>query len=418
MKFLGSRAIMWCAAVNLCLAGVLWPWPASRAGSQGSAVCDGALAPVAENAIPLFADDTNLDDLQGSVNRSIAVLAQIDSEKRFAVCGRLYSAGWLRKSMETVAQGAVTHTDQGNFQKFLVENFRICRATGSDGDGRMLVTGYYEPLMKGSLVKEPPFLYPLYQVPADLIVQTGQSGGEEVGRLEDGRFVPYRTRAEIENSHLLQGQELLYLADPLDVFILHVQGSGTIMLPDGSARKVHYGASNGRKYRSIGRLLADRGVIPLEEVTLPGIISYLRAHPDEMQSVLHHNERYVFFSLLPEAGGAEQQNSGPAGSMGQPLTAGRSLAVDRACFPAPLLGYLRTDSPLFDQQGRLTGWKPLRRFVVNQDSGAAIQGPARVDLFLGGDEYAARAAGLMKQQGELYFFILKERQEAEGRGLE
>jgi len=372
----------------------------------GVADCDTALTQVAPGSMPLLLDDSGLQDLQKSVERSAAALKRIDGEQQFALCGRVYSTPWLQKSMAEFLRGVEAFTNEADFQRFLFDNFDVCRSQGSDGAGRMLVTGYYEPFFAGSLIKKAPFIYPLYQVPPDLVVSSGNQDGNEAGRMEDGRIVPYWTRAEIEKGNLLQGGEIVYLADPVDVFILHVQGSGRIRLPDGSVRKVHFAASNGRGYQSIGRLLVDRGAMTLEEVTMPKIVSYLHDHPDEMQEILHHNDRYIFFSLSPVLG--ETENEGPAGSLGQPLTVGRSLAVDSTCFPAPMVGYLETELPVFADDGFLSGWESLHRFVVNQDTGAAIRGPGRVDLFLGGDAYAARAAGVMKQPGALYFLLLKE----------
>ncbi|MEW6290011.1 MAG: MltA domain-containing protein [Thermodesulfobacteriota bacterium] len=371
-----------------------------------ASACDPALRQVAPDSMPFFMDDAGWQDLQKSVERSMTALAGIDKEQLFVLCGRSYPASWLQQSMAVFLRGLQTYPAEADFRKFLSANFDVCQTKGSDGAGRMLVTGYYEPFLAGSLTRQSPFVYPLYQVPPDLVVPAGNLAGNEGGRMEDGRFVPYWTRAEIETGDLLQGQEIVYLADPLDVFILQVQGSGRIRLPDGSVRKVHFAASNGRRYLSIGRLLVDRGVMSLEEVTMPKIVSYLHDHPDEMQDILRHNDRYIFFSISPAGG--ETDNEGPAGSLGQPLTAGRSLAVDGMCFPVPMVGYLETALPVFADRGAVIGWKPLRRFVVNQDSGAAIKGPGRADLFLGGDEYAARAAGVMKQPGALYFLVLKE----------
>lgn len=371
-----------------------------------ASACDAALRQVAAGSMPFFMDDAGWQDLQKSVEKSMIALAGIDKEQQFVLCDRRYPASWLQQSMAVFLRGLQTYPAEADFRKFLSDNFDVCQTKGSDGAGRMLVTGYYEPFFAGSLTRQPPFVHPLYQVPPDLVAPPDYQDGNEGGRMEDGRFVPYWTRAEIEEGALLQGQEIAYLADPLDVFILQVQGSGRIRLPDGSVRRVHFAASNGRRYQSIGRLLVDRGVMSLEEVTMPKIVSYLHDHPEEMQAILRHNDRYVFFSLAPAAG--ETDGGGPAGSLGQPLTAGRSLAVDGMCFPVPMVGYLETALPVFADHGAVIGWKPLRRFVVNQDSGAAIKGAGRADLFLGGDEYAAQAAGVMKQPGALYFLVLKE----------
>lgn len=139
---------------------------------------------------------------------------------------------------------------------------------------------------------------------------------------------------------------------------------------------------------------------------MPKIVAYLHEHPGEVKNILHYNDRYIFFRLSSVS--ASTPRGGPVGSLGKPLTAGRSLALDKRCFPVPMVGYLETEAPSFDESGQLAGWKPLHRFVVNQDSGAAIKGPGRVDLFYGSDEYAEKAAGVMKQGGKLYFLILKD----------
>lgn len=356
---------------------------------------------VPEGNLPLFLDDAGLKNVGSAVEKSIAGFGVFAKKDEIEICGTKYSGGLLRASLETFLKGVRTCTNEADFQRFIFENFTICQSKGGDGAGDMLVTGYYEPLFAGSLEKKAPYLYSLYQLPADLIV----TGDKVVGRMLDGRLVPYWSRSEIENSDLLAGNEIVYLADPVAAFILHVQGSGRISLPDGSIRAVGFAGSNGRKYRSIGKLLVERGVMTLQEVTMPKIITYLHDNPGEMQSILHFNERYIFFSLSAVSGSSHHE--GPVGSLGKSLTAGRSLALDKSCFPVPMVGYLETEAPFFDDSGQLAGWKPLHRFVVNQDSGAAIKGSGRVDLFYGSDGYAEKAAGVMKQPGKLYFLILK-----------
>ena len=354
---------------------------------------------VPDGRLPLFLDDAGLHDMRTAVEQSIAAFT---IKNDIEMCGRIYSAGRLRTSLEIFLNGVSNYTNEADFQRFIFENFSICQSQGHDGVGEMLVTGYYEPLVAGSLEKKEPYLYPLYQVPADLVV----TGKKEVGRLKDGRLVPYWSRSEIENSDLLAGNEIIYLADPVAAFTLHVQGSGRIRLPDGRVCAVGFAGSNGRQYRSIGKLLVDRGVMTLSEVTMPKIVAYLHEHPGEVKNILHYNDRYIFFRLSSVS--ASTPRGGPVGSLGKPLTAGRSLALDKRCFPVPMVGYLETEAPSFDESGQLAGWKPLHRFVVNQDSGAAIKGPGRVDLFYGSDEYAEKAAGVMKQGGKLYFLILKD----------
>lgn len=367
--------------------------------------CDKALVPVAKGELPLLLDDVNLQGLKKGVAGSVAYLTKINQQHQFEICERSYSAEELRLSLELFLQGLDLAKNAAELQHFLFENFIVCQAAGKSGAGSMLVTGYYEPFFKGSLEKKAPYLHPLYGVPADLIVQKDKSGKKLIGRLDNQRLIPYWTRAEIESGNLLSGQEVLFLADPVDAFILHVQGSGRVLLADGTVRKVQFAGSNGREYQSIGRLLVDRGVMSLKEVTMPAIVDYLHDHPEEMQSIFHHNDRYIFFNVAPAPEGGEQE--GPTGSLGQPLTAGRSVALDTDCFPGPMVGYLESERPFFDGQGQLVGWEPLHRFVLNQDTGAAIKGPGRIDFFWGSDGDAQRAAGVMKQPGRLYFLLLK-----------
>lgn len=356
--------------------------------------------------VVFFQDDCSPADLQQSIDRSIVFLGKIDQDRQFHLCGRTYSAALLRAGLELFSRKVVAEADPVKAQRFLLENFIVCRATGTDGAGTMLITGYYEPLLAGSLEKRPPYLYPLYRPPADLVTGRTANGEVAVGRMVGGKLLPYWSRAEIEGGRLPSGHEILYLADPLDAFILHVQGSGRVRLPDGNIRPVRYAANNGRPYRSIGRELVERGAMSLDEVTLPRIINYLRDHPEEREAVLQANARYIFFTLGEAATG--DFGAGPVGSMGQPLTAGRSVALDPKCFPGPMIGFLETELPRFDDQGRLIGWRGVHRFVVNQDSGAAIRGPGRADFFFGHGRDAELAAGVMKQPGTLSFFLLRQ----------
>jgi membrane-bound lytic murein transglycosylase A len=266
----------------------------------------------------------------------------------------------------------------------------------------MLVTGYYEPVIAADARPGPEYGTPILGVPDDLIEAPlapfgPRFDGERVrGRIEGRRLVPYWTRAEIAAGRLAgRGLELAWGKDPVDVFVMEVLGSGTLRFPDGQERRVGYAASNGRPYRSIGRLLIDEGHLPREAVTLPAIRAWLDAHPAERARVLAYNESVVFFRWL---------DGPPLGSLGVPVTPGRSVALDARLFPPGAPGFLRTEQPVRGPDGRIT-WQPLTRFVVNQDTGGAIRGPGRVDFFWGRGESAELAAGLMRQPGTLYFLV-------------
>ena len=220
--------------------------------------------------------------------------------------------------------------------------------------------------------------------------------------MENGVAVPYYSRGEIDTGGVLKGRrlELAWLKDPWDRFVLHIQGSGQVRLPDGKIIRVGFAASNGRPYRSIGRYLIDRGFIREKEVSMERIREFLREDPGRAEEIYNVNERYIFFHSLSEV-------EGPLGALGVPLTPGRSVATDPAIFPRGALAYLVSRQPLFDEAGKKMGWKPIRRFVFNQDAGAAIKGPARVDFFFGAGEEAGRAAGEMKEEGKIYFLMAK-----------
>jgi membrane-bound lytic murein transglycosylase A len=187
----------------------------------------------------------------------------------------------------------------------------------------------------------------------------------------------------------------VWLDDPIDRFFLHIQGSGLVRLPGGTQLRVGYAADNGKPYQSIGKLLLDRGKLQPGNATSLGIRRYLKTHPQERDTILFHNSRYIFFKLVSD---------GPLGSLGVPLTPGRSLAVDPAVYPLGGLAFIHTKRPLSNHDNQVT-WKKFFRFVLLQDTGAAITGPARADLFWG--HAAESEAGLMAQRGQLYLLVKK-----------
>ncbi len=353
----------------------------------------------------LAGDGRNLeisqDDLGGAglaeaIGASLRFLQRQPTSRVYRFCDRLYGAGELAAGLTDFLTFAGQEFQAGQFERQLKERFDICAASSPEGEGKVLVTGYFEPLLEGSLRKEAPFLYPLFGKPVDLLERNGQ-----VGRLQDERFLPYWTRAQIENDEVLTEPALVFLDDPVEAFILHVQGSGRIRLRDGRSRRIQFAAKNGLPYRSIGRLLVELGKMELPEVNLPSIVNYLKTHPEERKDLLQYNQSFIFFRW------GDDEAAGPLGRLSEPLTAGRSIALDHTCFPPGALGFLQTRKPIFNEDHEIIGWAPLRRFVVNQDSGSAIKGGHRVDLFLGAGKQARATAGLMKHPGKLYFLLKK-----------
>jgi membrane-bound lytic murein transglycosylase A len=217
------------------------------------------------------------------------------------------------------------------------------------------------------------------------------TGQMVIGRRVDGKFVPYPTRSEIDAGALAgKGYELLWVDDAVDAFFLHVQGSGRVVMEDGKVVRLGFAGRNGHSYVAIGRELIEQGAIPRERMSMQAIRAWLAAHPDQAGPVMASNPSFIFFRII--------DGEGPIGAEGVPLTPGRSLAVDPEFVPLGLPIWLDTTDPLDPRQ-------PLRRLVVAQDTGAAIKGPVRGDLFWGFGENAAARAGAMKQQGR-YFLLL------------
>jgi len=257
-----------------------------------------------------------------------------------------------------------------------------------------LDTGYFELTLAGSRTRDTANAYPLYRVPADLIdVDLGQFGstlaGKHVrGRVENARLVPYYDRAAIDDGALAgRGLELAWVADPIEAFFLAIQGSGRVRLADGTELRVGYAGQNGRDYTGIGRLLRERGVLGPGQATMEGLVTWLRADPDEGRAAMRENQSYVFFREL--------SGPGPVGAMGVALTPGASVATDPAFVP---LG-----APLFLATRTADG--PLNAAMVAQDTGGAIKGANRFDLFLGAGANARRIAGGLSAQGRAWLLL-------------
>lgn len=285
--------------------------------------------------------------------------------------------------------------DAGAARAFFERHFNAWQVAKPDGDTNGLFTGYYEPELAGSLTPDARHDVPLYRLPEDLVVadlgafDDALDGRRLVGRVADGRFAPYYDRAAIADGVLDgRGLELLWVDDPVDAFFLQIQGSGRVRLPDGRVLRVGYAGANGRPYRSIGKVLIDQGEMKPEEVSLQSLRAWLAAHPDRMVSILDQNPSYVFFRLLDD--------DGPLGAMGAVLSPGRSLAVDRSMLPLGAPVWLDASYPA--GVGALSE-TPLRRLMIAQDTGGAIKGAVRGDVFWGPGDFAELVAGRMKERG-------------------
>ena len=267
-----------------------------------------------------------------------------------------------------------------------------------DGKAEGLLTGYYEPELRGDVRRHGPYQVPLYGRPDDLAVVNVEASSKDgagkrraVRRTSDG-WEPYHTRADIDAGALAgKGLEILWLDDPVDAFFLQIQGSGRVRLPNGEVVRVGYGGNNGHPYVAIGRVLVERGVLSKESVTMQSIRDWLRAHPQEASDVMAANPRYIFFRVIetPPDTGRAARAYGPIGAQGVPLTPGRSIAVDPRFVSFGVPVWIETVDPLAPEE-------PLRRLVIAQDTGSAIKGAIRGDLFWGAGTDAEARAGAMK----------------------
>ncbi len=286
-------------------------------------------------------------------------------------------------------------------REFFESNFEVRPVYAEDGVTQGLITGYYEPLLEGSWERSEEFRYPLYGVPKDLlIVDLGRIYPQLKnlrlrGKLIGNKVVPYYDRAQLDDDHdLLQGTEILWVNSLVDVFFLHVQGSGQIQLTDGSTVAVGYAGQNGHPYQSIGKVLIEMGELEREEVTLFTIKDWLKSNPTRLNEVLAKNPSYIFFELR------DAQADGPVGALNVALTPRRSIAVDRNVIPLGAPVWLQTTLPNEQQS-------PLNQLMLAQDTGGAIKGHVRADVFWGRGDEAEKMAGLMKQQGQLFVLLPK-----------
>ncbi len=302
--------------------------------------------------------------------------------------------------------------DDDTARAFFETRFEARALVNGNGETSGLITGYYEPLLHGSYARSARFRYPVYRPPPDLlIVDLGEvypelNGKRLRGRLVGRRVVPYFSRAQIEagNGHTvpanirppLAGNELLWVDDPVALFFLQIQGSGRVRLPDGRTVMVGYADQNGHPYQSIGRRLIEMGELPREQVSLDSIRAWLAANRDRAMEVLNSNPSYVFFTEL------DPSLPGPLGSLNVPLTRERSVAVDPAHVPLGLPVWVDTQRPDASQS-------PYRRLMLAQDTGGAIKGAVRADLFFGFGPEAEQLAGNMKAPGRLFVLVPRSR---------
>jgi len=334
----------------------------------------------------------DLDELQEAIGRSLNYLRKASSRRFFPCSGITHSQAV--ESLKAFSELLDSGLSGRGLNEAIQDKFDVYMSVGCDNNGTVLFTGYYTPIFDGSLVRTERFRYPLYKQPDNLVKG---SDGEILGRRgADGQITQYPSRAVIERSGMLDGNELIWMGDPFEAYIAHIQGSAKVKTPDGKLVTVGYAANNGHEYRSISKEMVKDGLIPPAQLSLSAMIDYFKSHIKQVAMYTYRNPRYVFFRR--EAGS-------PRGSLNEPVIAMRSIATDKSIFPRGCLTFVSTTLPQAGE-GRVVN-RLYRGFALDQDTGGAIRAPGRCDVYMGVGELAGKLAGQTYQEGRLYYLFLK-----------
>ena len=349
---------------------------AACSGNEGQTARPPALTDATFNDLPGWQQDTQAEAI-GALRRSCPRLSTGDGTHIQTSSGDVHTTAEEWRKVCTAAEG-IARDNHRAARAFFERNFQVLAVSGPGIDGRF--TGYYEPEIRGSRVPSRRFTIPVYRRPPDLQADK-----------------PYLTRAEIENGALRgKGLEIAYVEDVIGLFEMHVQGSGRIALAEGGVLRVGFDGTNNRVYTALGRVLIEEGALKADEATWPAIRAWLQKNPNKARETMRKNERYVFFK--------DTRGAGAVGAQGVALTSGRSMAVDPAFVPYGLPIYVDTARPAPNKIGETVAF---RRLMVAQDTGSAIKGPMRGDVFFGAGSAAADSAGRMNSSGRWWILVPK-----------
>ena len=382
-----------------------------------------------KTAIPMdLSDDLGLRELAEGINENVELLHNSDTQT-ITFGPKVLSKDDYILSMYYLSEKINLGLSKKDFYTLVKENFDFYEVYGDEEWGDVFITSYFEPVLMGSKRKTEKYSQPLYAVPPDLVnfhlgkfanrfdkmspikekvLDPGNNLSIVPGRIAPAynegtskNIVPYYTREEIDGNGVLEGKRLeLAWVDPVDAFFLQVQGSGTVRFTNGKEVRLGYAAKNGHPYVGIGRLLYH--IIPKEEMTMQALDKHLRSvSPEEQQKILFQNPSYVFFREI---------EGRPVTHSGAHVVDGRTIATDKTFYPKGTLAFLEFPRPTFSDEfsTRPNTWVDTSRFVLDQDTGGAIKGPARVDLFWGTGEDAGQHAGVLKNWGKLYYLVPKD----------
>lgn len=356
-----------------------------------------------------FTDDLSRASLEKAITNQLQAMFEQEPSTPVRLGSFTLTRGRLVETLEAFLEILNQDLPIEEFNKKITEEFVLYRV-GKGKNKKVLFTGYYRPVIEASLKRTPLYRYPIYQMPKQGLQQVKYKSGIQLVGTNTGieklresytekkawrRF----TREEIDHKGVLKGQglEVAWLKDDLERFFLHIQGSGMLEFPDGSRQGVGYQGSNQHTYTGIGKLMIQDGAIEISQGSMQGIKKYFVDNPQDIAKYLYQNKRYIFFTL--------NDDEGPRGSGGGELVGGRSIATDKSIYPAGGLAFIKVRQPVLNENNEIVRWQPISRFVVDQDTGSAIRGAGRGDLYFGTGQVAGAKAGHYHERGEVYYLI-------------
>ena len=325
---------------------------------------------------------SDTDGLLEAISNSLNYMAKPSSQKFYPYGGITHEHALrsLRELKKLVASGL----SPGQMNAVLREKFDTYISVGCDDQGTVLFTGYYTPIFDGSLTRTDRFKYPLYKSPDDLL--KGPDGSILGQKGTDGQIRQYPSREDIQKSHILAGLELVWLSDPFEVYIVHVQGSAKIRMPGGQIKTIGYAAHNGWEYQSVRHKMIADGKFTEKNINMKAMIDYFKAHPEEVDMYVNKNPRFVFF---------KSEEGNPRGSLNESVTPFRTIATDKTIYPRAMFAFVAVDLD-----------RPVG-FVLDQDTGGAIRAAGRCDVYMGVGDHAGELAGKTYREGQLYYLFIK-----------
>lgn len=394
-----------CVLILILAAGLTGCGGKKRIGSE---VAQTPLKKLSARAYPDFFDSKGYEALEASIDQSLLYFNRVPKTRTFTYGSEKFDAVHMVRSLESFKKFLANKPDPSKLNRFIKDKYWVYKSIGNK-DGEVLFTGYFEPTYPGSLEQDATYIYPVYSKPMDLLqIDLSKFSEKYKGHkrlmarvdTQTRKVLPYYARKEINSltDFSDKAAPVVWLKNRVDRFFLEIQGSGRVALENGEIIRVHYGGTNGNPYRSVGKYLIDKGEVAREDMSMQAIRDWLEKNPHRMDEVLHYNKSFVFF---------KEGQGGPFGNIGVAVTPLRSIATDIKVFPRGGLGFVQTLLPDPNTRQPKEDWSPASLFVLNQDTGGAIKGPARVDLFCGNGDWAAHTAGHMTAYGQLYFLVLK-----------